>query len=302
MLLIFFPTAGSIRKERKTKAPDQNFQLDHFFLNNGVLEVGVNLIWGGAIDYISYYGSPNIVDRGTPDPGRAIQISLWDGDDYYSKDCWRGEWGWNPVQAGDRYLKVSGVIEATEITENLIYTKCCPLEWGGSGPSDIILEQWVSLEYQAAIKINYKVFHFGDDYHAAARHEFPCVYLKTPLIIPDVVVYQGEFPWTKDMNVEIFQQREEGLIYSSENWVSLVDYDGYGITLYTQTEEWNRFNAGRVQREAVFPLTIIQAHTKFDIEPQEVHQTTVFLIFGHWQEAREIIYTEHFKKEAAQLN
>lgn len=313
LLLIFFLTGESIRKERKTDVPGPNFQLNHFFLNNDVLEVGVNLNWGGAIDFISYFGGPNIVDRGIPDPGRAIQVSLYDGDDYYEPNKnWTGQWGWNPVQAGDRYLNVSGAMDYHAETQNLIYTKCAPLEWNGTGVSDIILEQWVSLEHEIAIRISYKITHIGDDSHAASRQEFPCVYLKIPFIVPSVVVYQEDFPWTND-NIKMFQQKVNAgeLIYSTENWVSLVDYQGYGITLFTQTKDKNWFNLERWQKEEYFPMNLIAAHTIFGLNdpdsksnhnfPTNIYEVTVFLIFGHWQEARKIIYTEHFKKEMAQL-
>lgn len=313
LLLIFSLTAESIRKERKTDVPDPNFQLNHLFLNNGALKIGINLNWGGAIDFISYFGGPNIVDRGVPDSGRAIQISLYDGNDDYSKDNWRGEWGWNPVQAGDRYLNVSGVINYDDKIENLIYTKCAPLEWSGKGVSDIIVEQWVSLQHQTAIKITYKITHTGDDSHTATRQEFPCVYLKTPFIVPYIVVYQGDLPWTNDINVEMFQQKVNAgeLIYSTENWISLVDYQGYGITLHTQTKDENWFNLERWQKYNSFPMNLVAAHTIFGLNdpdfksdhnfPTNIYETTVFLIFGHWQEARKIIYLESLKRETVQL-
>jgi len=271
---------------------DLNFDSKSLVLNNGTLKVSVNLNWGGAIDFISYQGGPNLVDRGVPDGGREIQVSLYDGNAYYdsvNNNNWYGQWGWNPVQAGDRKGSVTGHVDASK-NGNLIYVRCRPLEWNGSGPSDIILEQWLSLEYQKAIKIHYRTTHVGNDYHAAGWQEFPCAYFKPTWSIPYIVIYQGNSLWTDDdSGIKKFPQPANmDSITSSENWIALVGEDNCGVTLYSQARDPVRFCLGVGRNGNTIPMNLIAAHTYFN--PSGIYEATVFLVLGNWQEARKIIY------------
>jgi len=283
--------------EFKIETSNLNLSSNHLYINNNTLKVGVNLNWGGAIDYISYKGGPNIVERGLPDPGRAIQVSLYDGHDYYEPGAnWYGEWGWNPVQAGDRNGRVSGYISYDRF-RNIVYVKSRPLEWNGTGPSDIFIEEWISFlsQYPNVIQLSYKITHFGNDHHAGTWQELPCIYLKPTLNIPQVVVYQGAAPWTNDKKgIKRFTQAINipEKIYSSENWVALIDeLNESGVIVYSKSEFKTSFALeNRRSGAPALPINLIGVHSWFSIPSGFDYQTDVYLIFGNWKEARRIIY------------
>jgi hypothetical protein len=141
--------------------------------------VGLLTSWGGTIVEASLNGT-NYVNSN--DPGRQLQVSLWDGDADYVNS-----WGYNPVQAGDRYFDGSPVLGQT-IGPESIYIKTQPIQWApesfGGGPGNPILgdayvEQWLTPvpNRGRAFKVHYKITHFGTDTHTNTFQELPVVYV-----------------------------------------------------------------------------------------------------------------------------
>ena len=90
------------------------------------VRVGLDTSWGGAIVLVTYNGE-EFVNRS--DPGREVQIAVWDGEQKYDPcaGC-SGSFGWNPVQAGDHYHHGSSLISDSLASDHL-YTRTRPIEW-----------------------------------------------------------------------------------------------------------------------------------------------------------------------------
>jgi len=171
------------------------------YLDNGTVKVGLETKWGGSIVEVDWHGMNFVNDF---DAGREIQVAVYDGDPYPAcNDCSK-EQGWNPVQGGDWHTHGSPLLAQT-LERDSIYTKTQPLYWQpdnkGGGPdkpvpSDVFIEQWVSFlpDDPNAVKVRYKITHFGSDHHASTLHEFPAVYTNPEF--SRFVYYAVDAPWT----------------------------------------------------------------------------------------------------------
>ncbi len=266
------------------------------YLDNGVMKVGVNLDWGGAITEI-VYNNANLVDR--HDTGRLIQTSFYDGS--YSVDPNNPNWGWNPVQAGDKYNAVSSVIDYL-VTDTVIYTKTQLLEWnpdnkGGSSQkavfSSAYLEQWVTLS-KNIIKLKYRLKYLGIENHAKiGSQEFPCLYLIPSL--HRIITYDGVLPWQKDAFVEkTVPAFPSYLIFStSEYWSSFVDDINFGITVFTNSKSPS-FIATRITNSQT---TYLNSSCYFDIPSNSIIDNELFLLVGDLSSVRDQIYNLHRSRE-----
>ena len=105
-----------------------------------VARVGLNMLWGGSIVEVSLNGTNFVNEDGT---GREVQAAQWDGAALYDNcaGC-TGIFGWNPVQAGDKWNNGSPVLAQT-MTSDSIYVKAQPLQWDpddkGGGPNSPVL-------------------------------------------------------------------------------------------------------------------------------------------------------------------
>gem|GEM_PF-2272185 len=276
--------------------------LGTIYLDNGIVRVGINLDWGGGISEIVYKGK-NIVNN--DDPGRLIQISFYDGGDYYNNlDTSDPNWGWNPVQGGDKYGHGSGVISFTQ-SASKIYTKCQPCEWNpdnkGGGPSllvrsDCYFEQWVSLDKKKpeVIKVTYKLTHLGTDEHLLAGQEFPCVYVNSEF--DRMIIYRGLSPWTNsavtEESVPIFPNT--GNWYSPEYWAALVNSENLGLAVYTPWQNCYPGCVGTLMPGGgtnYFRPTIL-----YSIGERAVVCATIYLVVGDYTKSREGIYALHRKE------
>src|SRR6266446_3122801 len=70
------------------------------YLDNGTIKVGLETKWGGAITEVVWHGMNFVNDY---DPGREIQVALYDGDPYPPCGDCAGANGWDPVQGGDHH-------------------------------------------------------------------------------------------------------------------------------------------------------------------------------------------------------
>src|SRR6266487_5744714 len=134
------------------------------------IRVGMSLPLGGAISVLSLNGR-ELVNHF--DNGREIQVALYDANEIYDScaGC-TGVFGWDPVQGGDKYSHVPGVLDHALVGDT-IYTKSRALEWypdsKGGGPqqavpSDVIIEQWVSpAGDQPAFRVQIGRAHGGTD-------------------------------------------------------------------------------------------------------------------------------------------
>ena len=268
------------------------------YLDNGVLKVGVKLDWGGAISEIWYKGV-NLINN--HDTGRLIQISLYDRNDYYNySDCGDPNWGWNPVQGGDKYKHGSPVITYYSKGYEL-YIKTRPYQWnpdnkgGGSDTpvySDVILEQWVSFGPQPNIlKIKYRITSLSSDFHAATAQESPCLY--TNSMFNRFVIYNGTSPWTNDSlsyySLPVYP--DPALVKRSvEYWAALVNSTNDGIGIYSPYL-YKSFIALGFPSSA--STSYFRGHREFSIHSNGVLEDEIYVIAGSISKIRKEVYELH---------
>ena len=253
------------------------------YLDNGIIKVGVNLDWGGAISEISHQGFNLIDDH---DAGRIAQVAFYDNNSV-----------WNPVQGGDVSNQGSPVLDYS-VLPNLIYTKTQPRDWNTGELADVYVEQWVSLDGEA-VKVDYKMTHWGTAVHTFHDQEFPCAYVNKSLY--RCITYTGGEPWTNDNVVEFdISQQSPGSANTyfnpTEYWAAFVNDQDFGLMLYSKdnTAKWaaNRFN---INTQPGYLATV----DAFSIEPGNVEEATEYYIVGDYSDARGKVYSVEESTEAA---
>jgi len=267
---------GLYRAEAFIIDPDLNVPHDLVYLDNGIVKVGVDLEWGGAISVLMHQDM-NLIDN--HDTGRLAQVAFYNDD----------SGTWDPVQGGDVFNQGSPVLEYNA-ESNLIYTKTHPRDWKTGVLTDTHVEQWVSLEGKS-VKVRYKFTHFGTDTYTFHDQEFPCAYINSRLY--RLITYTDGAPWT-DGGISEFSipQTEPGTpnteFYPTEYWASFADDSDFGLTLYSpdHTPKWaaHRFT---VDTKPSYLVTIDQ----FAIEPATVEEATEYFIVGNYPDARSIVYS-----------
>lgn len=243
------------------EVPDTNV-----YIESGGYKIGINLLWGGALDYLEdldsdveavkvdgkiyvdsnaseIYGKKavnknvNLINK--HDTGRLIQQSYYgtaEGyeDVYYGNDQWR----YNPVQGGNQYNEASKIVDL-EYTENYIYIKCRPLDW--ALPAEDISPAYMEAKYTIAngcVNVRCRFVDFSGFPATHTTQELPAFYCIEPF--NRFVYYSGSEPWTGDKNLTY----QNDLVFwpdmgypnfaSTENWSAFIGEhdDSFGIGLY----------------------------------------------------------------------
>jgi hypothetical protein len=232
--------------------------------------VGINLEYGGVVDEVTYKGI-NWADKGfgRGDPGRQIQVSLYDGNDPANGPNWTDpNWPWNPVQGGNRRGEPSILLESQQRGSNSFYTKTRPQQWNHTlGLSDVIVEQWVTISGNSVL-FRYQVTHTGNDEHGYCPHEFPVFYLKPTFEAP-VTLLDG---------VRTDQSR-----WLRGRWAGITNEEGEGIFIIPYTNYDYFFDV--ITRGGDPPDTnFIQVWAKCSFgpsgTPESVREMEVRMLFG----------------------
>jgi hypothetical protein len=202
-------------------------------LDNGSVRVGVNVDHGAAIGHLSV-GGDNVLDSN--DTGRYVQQSFY-GNDIGGN--WNGNpWPFNPVQGGSWDGDTS---EVTEFCNNgvTLYAKTIPLDWGDTGPTPCVMEEWISLEGDTAV-IRFR-FQYDGDWSNDPRHqEVPAVFVRRDL--ENLTYYAGNAPWTGAAVTRILPNRLETdgnqYINFDEPWLAYLDDQDWGVGLYKRDEDY----------------------------------------------------------------
>jgi hypothetical protein len=254
--------------------------------------VGLLRSWGGTIVEASFNGT-NYVNSN--DPGRQVQVSLWDGDSSYTPD-----WGYNPVQAGDHCFQGSPVLAQTVDSES-IYVKTQPIQWapesfGGNCGSPVLgdayIEQWLTpvAGRGRAFKVHYKITHFGSDTHTNSLQELPVAYVNRGF--DSFVYYGGSSPWTYGAvtryTMPLLPDRSPSL-YAPEQWGAYVDNNDSGLTVYVPASYpyVSGFNAEGPSPGGTNNFTPLSV---FSWYPGAVFEGDIFLIVGPVADARPVTY------------
>ena len=239
---------------------------DTAYLTLGRYKLGVRLVWGGGINFLSDSSCPvegvdNMVNM--HDTGRLIQQSYY-GCGKNEENDWgffnNIKWPYNPVQGGDRDGFHSRLIDV-KITDNCIYIKAQPRDWGKTDyltPS--YMENWYIIDGDI-IRVDNRFVDFSGWKHPRSCQELPAFY--TLSYFDRFVFYDGNRPWQDDelntrdnlhfwgvpeydseCNFRVKENNTE--VWSA--WVS--SKDDYGIGLYVPNVDMlkagrNAYNASK---------------------------------------------------------
>lgn len=247
------------------------------YLSSADYKIGIDLHWGGALSYLedlknnvmssvaknSIYGSTvtevdfsskvntsswryntssNVNLINCNDTGRLVQQSYYGtGSPPYELGDYNGvPWNYNPVQGGNVHNEPSKIVDL-RVTENEIYVKCRPLDWGKTmehiTPS--YMEAWYTLE-DGLMRATCRFVDYSGYPEATTTQELPAFYCVEPL--NTFVYYSGGEAWS-DSNTKVsrndlvFWGDPEGAdqnFYCNENWAAFIgdDADSFGIGLY----------------------------------------------------------------------
>jgi len=266
-------------------------------IDSGVVRVGVDKDWGGAIREIWFNGQ-NLVNNW--DGGRLIGVSIYDGD---AKGGWQvniPDWGWNPGPS-DKHNNVNTPITYS-FDNGILYVKARCLQWnpddkgGGKGhpvSTDAVVETWIKFvsDDPHAINVRYRVTYGGPDSHALAGQEMGFAYIRTPF--NRFVTYAGNAPWTgalprvetlspfQDTGVNVGRETA-----ATEQWAGFVNSEDVGLSVWAP-QSYPIFS------RAYFPTDHAENSTYymsprafFTVAPGFSYEMEVFLFAGKWQEAR----------------
>ena len=169
-----------------------------YYLENDRFKVGINLAWGGGINYVEdktkkVKGVTNLVN--SHDTGRLIQQSYYGtagNDEYQPGTFMNNRWVYNPVQGGDRCGNASRLIDF-KITESSVYIKSQPQDWSQDNyltPSYMENTYTVTDEY---IRVDNRFVDFSGWEHPYTGQELPALY--TISYLSRFTWYDGSEPW-----------------------------------------------------------------------------------------------------------
>ncbi len=271
-------------------------QAEQLELDNGIIRVGADLDYGGAITYLSLSGEErNLINN--HDRGRQVQQSYYTGEPLDRRDegqhpSW-SPWPWNPIQVGDVYFNPAEVIEHQHSDEE-IYTKTIPMLWDmDNEPAECHFETWISLDGNTVIVRNkLTTFRTDDRWSATPRHqELPAVY--TIADLPHLYTYDGDAPFTRDALTRIPPTPPPWTYWDgTEKWAAYVDDDNWGVGVYyADAEEFIGGFAGSPGGGTMDASTgYISPLRTMAIEKDTVFEYEYTLIVGNLDEIRDFVY------------
>lgn len=209
------------------------------YLDNGEVRIGMDLVLGGAVTFISSKDHPgNIIN--SADLGRQIQMSHYSGPwpfevgDKKPSPAWAGL-GWNPIQTGDCYLNPSKVVDQRNDGKE-IYIKCIPMQWPMNNvPGDCVFETWTTLD-GPVIHMRYRCTNQrqGRTQYRPCPQELPAVYTISKL--SRLMSYVGDKPFTGDQMTQVANDWRKPWPWTrfiaTEGWAALVDDRDWGLGVF----------------------------------------------------------------------
>lgn len=264
-------------------------------LENGIIKVGVDGRYGGAITYLSAVGGENMVNNF--DLGRQVQISLFGGPLDFSRSghpVWAGL-GWNPIQAGDTYNNPGEVVDFQKQPDEL-YVKTIPKLFALPNVSgEATIEHWVRLSGNV-VKVHVRlVINRADKRQFDARtQEFPCLYLNAPY--NNVYAYQGNNPYGNGNMTKLTPPMEmEYLRPVTEPWIAATNNEGFGVGLFVPYNyQWTKaFFGDELKGDEFSGNSTYIANTRFEILDHNLtHEWDYELIVGNINDIRSHVYNQ----------
>ncbi len=257
------------------------------YLSDTNYKIGIDLDWGGALTYLedktnsvmssvkkfgtkvtevdfkskvgtsswTYNTSSNVNLINANDTGRLVQQSYYgtSSPPYEMGDYNGTPWNYNPVQGGNVKNEPSKIVDL-KVTDNEIYVKCRPLDWGKYSDEfatangleakygeDYItpayMEAWYTLE-DGLMRATCRFVDYSGYPDATTTQELPAFYCVEPL--NNFVYYSGGEPWS-DSNTKVTESalqfwgdHPDQFFNCNENWAAFIgdDADSFGIGLY----------------------------------------------------------------------
>lgn len=177
------------------------YSSDTYYMENARFKIGIRLMWGGGICYISDVQNPvdgltNLVNQA--DTGRLIQQSYYGtgaNGEYTPGRFNNSNWSYNPVQGGDQYQNHSRIIDIV-VDENSVYVKSQPQDWSLNNritPSYMENTYTLCEDY---IRVDNRFVDFSGWTHPYSHQELPAFY--TVSYLDKFTWYDGAEPWTGD--------------------------------------------------------------------------------------------------------
>jgi hypothetical protein len=304
MALLIFSVLGCQQK----MAPSESQRLcavnnNEMGLDNGILNVKLDLTRGGAIFYISKSDTNrNIIN--IHDEGRYVQQSYYAGNSLNrvnegQNSSW-SPWAWNPIQVGDSFKNRAEILECNS-NDDTLYVKCIPMLWDmNNKPAEAVMEQWTVLK-DNVIKVHNKFSsHRTDDIYGEnipSNQELPAVYPISAL--KNLYSYFGTKPFMGEPITEIVVEHledgfwgryEEGKV--SEHWMAFVDDNNWGIGVYTPiTSNFLAGMYGESGGESKDNSTSYISPVKIEsLKKIDVLEYDYYLIIGNLDKIRSEIY------------
>ena len=270
-------------------------------VDNGIIEVKLDLTRGGAINYLSRSGeNRNLVN--IHDEGRYIQQSYYAGNalDRRSEgqsSSW-SPWTWNPIQVGDYAGNRAKILDYRK-NDDTLYVKCTPMLWDmNNKPAEAVMEQWTIL-HGNVLEVHNKLTCFRTDtiygQHILRDQELPAVY---PISALEYLYgYIGASPFTNDSlsnpTVVNLSSGFWGRYHEvSEHWMAFVDEHRRGIGVYNpQCTYFLAGMSGNPGHEALNAATSYIAPIKTEaLSKNSVYDYSYYIIVGTLEEIRTKVY------------
>ena len=170
-----------------------------YFIENSRFKVGIQLSWGGGVNYIedktsSISGLTNLINRA--DTGRLIQQSYYGtgGNAEYTPGDFNGSvWRYNPVQGGDKYGNSSRLIDVV-VGDNSVYIKAQPQDWSLNGQITPSYMENTYIVYEDTIRVDNRFVDYSGWTHPYTHQELPAFY--TVSYLNRFTWYNGTDSWT----------------------------------------------------------------------------------------------------------
>lgn len=270
------------------------------YINNGTIQLGVDMGRGGAVFHFSEINTKrNLLNH--CDEGRFMQQSYYGDPD---GSVWNGTpWVWNPIQGGGWGGNKARVL-SSEVNDESLKVSTEPVLWASGKPaSECIMKEEITLNDRVA-HIRYTFIHRGPgakDHASMADQEVPAVFADWDL--KNYVFYDGPRPWTGDvLKSEIPGRLDLGATNEvrnrTEHWAAYVDDKGWGIGVYTPgTVESTTYRFGSGPGGPTMGSCSYFAPVRqFRITEGLVHTYDVYMMIGTTEEIRSTFYEIHRKE------
>ena len=272
--------------------PEEGME-DAVYINNGIIQLGVDMDRGGSIFHFSEVDTKrNLLNHA--DEGRFMQQSYYGESDGSN---WNGTpWVWNPIQGGGSHGEKARVI-SQNITPTSINIVSEPVHWAsGEALSECEMEETITLDGRIAhIHYTFRNNGPGATNHPATHQEVPAVFMDNGL--SNLVFYSGDKPWTNDELTRYTPPSQtSGTIVNeertrTEHWAAYVDDKDWGLGVYTPgTPQMTLYRFGHGSGPTSGACSYFAPIRTFAVTKDLIFEYDVYLYIGTVDQIRDTFY------------